>query len=311
MPKKAYRVRNWSEYNKKLTQRGRVTFWVNEETAKKWHKTEKTKERGRPKVYADVAIETCLIVKVLFNLPLRQCEGLVTDLFGLLKIKIQVPCYTQVCRRQRSLDVKLKHSVMGSIHVVIDGTGLKVFGEGEWKVRQHGYTKHRMWRKLHIGIDVKTQEIVMMELSENNIGENKLLNPLLNQYEDGFTTIGADKGYDSFACHEEAGNRGATSAILLQRKSKIRKRLKAGEPTLVRDDILRRIREVGRKEWKAEVKYHQRSLVETAFGRYKTIFGSKLRSICLESQKVEALIKCNLLNKFTQLGMPVSVLCDR
>jgi Transposase DDE domain len=311
MPKKVYRVRNWKEYNKNLIQRGSITLWINENAVKKWHEMEKTTERGRPKIYADTAIETFLVVRALFNLALRQCEGFIKSIFDFLKLEVQVPCYTQVCRRQKELALKVKHAVTGPLHVVVDGTGLKIFGEGEWKVRQFGYTKHRMWRKLHIGIDVKSREIVMEELTDNHTGENKWLKPLLDQYAGDLITVGADKGYDSFECHEEVGKRGARSAILPQRKAKIRKRAKEGGPRLVRDDIVRRMKEVGRKGWKAEVSYHQRSLVENTFGRYKTIFGGKLRSICLESQKTEALIKCNVLNKFTQLGMPVSVLCDR
>ena len=224
MNKKAYRIRNWSKYNKALVQRGSITFWMNHTVAKSWYYSErKCSDRGRPEVYSDIAIESCLIVKSIFNLPLRATQGLVDSLFNLINTKVKAPSYVQICRRQKTLEVKLTHDVKGPIHVVVDGTGLKIFGEGEWKVRQHGYTKHRMWRKLHIGIDVKSQQIVMMELTDNRVGENKKLKELLRQYPDGFIRIGGDKGYDSFDCHEQVGNHGAVSAINIQTDAKERR----------------------------------------------------------------------------------------
>lgn len=297
MAKKAYRVRNWKQYNKALTERGEITFWINEEVIKKWYNSETNNlGRGRPKVYSDIAIKTCLILRSLFKQPLRATQGLVRSLFKLINIEIKVPCYTQICRRQKELDINLDHNVKGKIHVVVDGTGLKIFGEGEWKVRQHGYTKHRMWRKLHIGIDVATQQIVMMELTDNKVGENKKLKDLLEQYKDGYSKVGGDKGYDSYACHELIGEYGAVSAINIQEDAKERKKRNDNEKPLVRDEIIRRIAEIGKEQWKKEVGYHRRSLVETAMFRYKTILGNKMHARNIENQKIEALIDCNILN---------------
>lgn len=307
MAKIAYRVRNWKQYNKALVKRGSITFWINKEVAKEWYNLEsKHSGRGRPKIYSDIAIEACLIIRSLFKLPLRMTQGVVESLFIMMGIKITVPSYTQLCRRQKELALKLKHNVKGKIHVVIDGTGLKIFGEGEWKVRQHGYTKHRMWRKLHIGIDVETQEIVMMELTDNKVGENKKLKELLEQYEGGYTGVGGDKGYDSHDCHEQVGNYGAISAINIQEDAKEKRKPSDDEKPLVRDEIVRRIAAVGKDQWKKEVSYHSRSLVETAIFRYKTILGNKMHARNIENQKVEALIGCNILNTFTRLGMPES-----
>lgn len=312
MAKKAYRVRNWKQYNKALVQRGSITFWINEDSLKNWYEKENgRKTRGRPRKYSNIAIETCIVMKVLFKLAYRQCQGFIGSLCSLLKLKVISPSYTQLCRRQKQLQIKLQHRVKGPIHVVVDATGLKIFGEGEWKVRQHGYSKHRMWRKLHVGIDVESKEFVMVELTDNHIGESKLLKLLLAQYTDGLLKVGGDKGYDSYECHETIGNRGATSAILLQKKAKIRRRKSKNTKTLVRDDIVRRIRELGRKKWKEEVSYHSRSLVENAFFRYKTILGRKLRSHSIENQKIEALIGCNILNKFTQWGLCASYINEK
>lgn len=306
MAKKTYRVRNWSKYNKALIQRGSITFWINEKVTKSWYQSEAEHfASGRPYIYSDIAIECCLTLRSLYQLPLRCTEGLIKSLFGMIGVKIKVPSYTQLCRRQKTLNLKLRHHVKGKIHVVVDGTGLKIFGEGEWKVRQHGYTKHRMWRKLHIGIDVETQEIVMMELTDNKVGENKKFPGLLEQYKGGYSKIGGDKGYDSYDCHEQVGHYGAVSAINIQEDAKERKKLGNG-PALVRDQIVRRIAEVGKEQWKKEVSYHQRSLVETAMFRYKSILGNKMHARNIENQKIEALIGCNILNSFTRIGMPES-----
>lgn len=307
MAKKAYRVRNWREYNKALVARGSINLWIDKEIAKKWYAAEKNKKPGRPRTYSHLAIETCATLRVLYKLPYRTCQGFVMSIFTMLGIEIKTPSFSQICKRQKQLQSCLKHSVKGPIFAVLDGTGLKVFGEGEWKVRQHGYTKRRRWRKLHLGIDEKSKEVVMMELTDNNIGDNKLFKPLLDQYKGAYYRIGGDKAYDSYECQEEVARRGAESAIPTQRKSRVRKpKYEAGTP-LARDEVVRRIRKLGRKEWKKAVDYHRRSLVETTMFRYKTIMGDKLMSHTMENQKIEALLACNVLNKFTRLGMPESV----
>lgn len=303
MAKQAHRVRNWKEYNKALIQRGSITLWFNKKVIRNWYDSQSTNSsRGHPKIYSDMAIETCLILRTIFNLSLRAIQGFVTSLFQLLGITIKIPSYTQLCRRQKNLNLILKHNIRGPIHMVVDGTGLKIFGEGEWKVRQHGYVNRRMWRKLHVGVDVKSQQIVTMKLTDNDVGENKKFEELLAQYQDGYTTIGGDKGYDSYDCHEQVGKYNATSAINIQTSAKERKKIGKGEP-LVRDEIIRRIAKVGKDQWKKEVQYHKRSLVETTFFRYKTIFGSRMRARNIENQKKESLIACNILNAFASISI--------
>lgn len=308
MAKKAYRVRNWREYNKALVSRGSIYLWIDEDVAKQWYESEpKKRKRGRPRTYSNLAIETCAILRVLYKLPYRNCQGFVMSIFKLMGLAINTPSYSQICKRQSQIELSLKHKVKGPIHAILDGTGLKIFGEGEWKVRQHGYSKRRRWRKLHIGIDAKSKEIVMAELTDNNIGENKLFKDLLNQYEPGCYRIGGDKAYDSFECQEEVARRGAESAIPPQKKSRIRKSKYEAGATLGRDDVVRRVRKLGLKKWKKEVDYNRRSLVETTMFRYKTIIGRKLMSYGMENQRAEALLACNILNKFAQLGLPESV----
>ena len=159
--KQQYKIRNWKEYNQALVQRGSLTYWFDEDVIAAWHNIEENNDtcrRGRPPIYSDMAIICALSLKVLFQLPLRATEGLLGSLFELMNLPLSVPNYTTLSRRQSHLEIELPSLIPNdSRHIVIDSTGLKIFGEGEWKVRQHGYDKRRTWRKLHLGIDEKTQ----------------------------------------------------------------------------------------------------------------------------------------------------------
>src|SRR5579864_24631 len=171
MAKKAYRVRNWNKYNEALVNRGSITFWFDEEAIKNWHKIEQQNKRGRPKKYSDLAITCGLTLKAIFKLPFRAVEGFITSLVKVLKLEIETPDYTLLCKRQKNLNISLQTRQLNpgeKLVILVDTSGLKVFGEGEWKVRQHGYVKHRLWRKLHLAINEKHQ-IESFELTELGI----------------------------------------------------------------------------------------------------------------------------------------------
>lgn len=306
MPKQEYRVRNWKEYNKALIHRGSITLWVEEASIQGWYEVQpELRGRGRPCLYSDISIRTMLILKQVYRLSLRASQGFMESLIRCLKLPIKAPCYTQVCRRQGAVKLPKLPTLSGSIHMVIDATGLKVFGEGEWKVRQHGYGKHRTWRKLHIGVDENSQLIVSALLTENNCGDNAKLPELLTQYKGRMDQVSADGAYDSHACFDEIARYGARATIPTQpnprHKSKRWEDLKS-----VRDEVFWQIQEKGRKEWKQESGYHRRSLVENAFYRYKQILGDKLASRKLENQCTEAMVRCYALNRMTLLGTPIS-----
>jgi hypothetical protein len=205
------------------------------------------------------------------------------------------------------LDLALpKVSTDGPFHVVIDSTGLKVFGEGEWKVRKHGYSKRRTWRKIHLAIDEDSQGIEAMELTSNNVADSEVLPDLLEQVENPLDQVSADGAYDTHECYDLAAKRGAKVAIPPRCNAKIKKYANNKSPPLVRDENIRAIRKHGLKQWKRQSGYHRRSLAETAMYRLKTIFGGQLSSRKFENQFVEAVIKCRALNLMTGLGMPDS-----
>ena len=177
-----YRLRNWQEYNARLEQRGSLTFWVSEDVLQAWRNTARTGKRGHPQDYSELAILTMLTLQEVYHLALRQTRGLTVSLFELLKLSLPVPCAAQLCRRRQTLEVALPRVPRGeALHVVVDSTGVKVFGEGEWKVRQHGYTYRRTWRKLHLGVDEATGLIVAAVVTTNNYSDGQVLPDLLDQ----------------------------------------------------------------------------------------------------------------------------------
>jgi hypothetical protein len=217
MAKKAYRVRNWKDYNNALINRGRITLWIDEKSINAWYEQNSLcKKRGRQKKYSDTAIKTMLLLKQVYRLTLRSCHGFVLSLMDILDLGLEVPSYTQISRRQSSIQLPRLGKSSESIHMVIDASGLKVFGEGEWKVRQHGWERHRTWRKLHIGVDEKSRLIFSSDLTERQCGDDKKLPDLLKQYQGKIYQVSADGAYDSHACFEEITKYGAIPTIPTQ-----------------------------------------------------------------------------------------------
>lgn len=170
MPKPRYKTTNWKQYNNSLINRGSLTFWIDEEAIPEW-KHPKQERRGKPRLFSDLAITTALMVKRIFSLPLRALQGLIDSVFRLANVPLVCPHYTCISRRAKDVEVNFKTSTRGAIqHLAIDATGLKVYGEGEWKVKKHGTDgKRRVWRKLHLAIDTDTHEIIAAELTLSGV----------------------------------------------------------------------------------------------------------------------------------------------
>lgn len=305
--KQCYHVRNWKDYNAALVNRGSITVWFSEEAIQKWYVKEKPNKRGRPKLYSNLAIECALTLETIFHLPLRGTEGLVKSLIDMLKLPIASPDYTTLSIRRKTLDVCLpKKSRQGKIDIVVDSTGLKVYGEGEWKVRQHGYSKRRTWRKVHLAVNPDDNEIEAVVVSTNDFKDHELLPDLLEQIDAKIDNLAGDGGYDSLETYEIVGKRGAKPLIPPQKNAVIKKHGNCHSPPLLRDEVIRQIQKEGRNGWKESSGYHIRSLSETAMFRLKTIFGDKLSARNFASQAQEVFIRCAALNKMAQLGMPDS-----
>jgi DDE family transposase len=303
LPLKArYRVTNWPDYNRALVRRGSVTLWLSDEVIRGWRA-----RGGRGCVYSDLAIRCGLSLRAVFNLTLRQTQGFLASLTTGLLPGLPVPHYSTLCRRAAGLEMPQPKRHSGPVHLVVDSTGLKVFGEGEWKVRQHGYSKRRQWCKLHLAVDEATGEMLAHKLTTSNVNDGPVLPDLLAMIDGPLEQVSADKAYDSLANHKAILARDARPVIPPRKGAAITPPPGAKDPPSTRGAIVKRITEIGSKAWKIKANYHRRSLAETAMYRTKTLIGPTLKSRTLPNQKSEAAIAVNCLNQFTALGMPVSV----
>lgn len=311
--KQQYRVRNWSEYNAALVGRGSLTIWLDETALSDWLEADKSGRRGASRTYSDAAIEAVLLLKAVYHLPLRGAQGFIQSVLVLMGLDLPVPHYSTLSRRQAGLELAMPHLRRGEVlHLVVDSTGCKVYGEGEWKVRVHGKSKRRTWRKLHLGVDEHSGEIVAGVLSSNDMSDGEALPMLLKQVREPIAQISGDGGYDKRPCYEvlqkrqEEQQHALKVTIPPRRGARIWRHGNSGAQKLARDDNLREIRRVGRKRWKQGSGYHRRSLAETAMSRYKRMVGEKLQAREFFRQSTEAFVGILMLNRMTALGMPQS-----
>jgi len=306
-----YRLRNWRDYNASLVRRGSLTLWLEENLADFWLCSDKTGKAGASRAYSDRAIEICLSLRLLFRLPLRQTEGFVRSLLCQAGLSLPIPDYTTLCRRQKALPVRLPvRSSQRPRHLVLDSTGLKVYGEGEWKVRKHGKDRRRVWRKLHLSVDETTGEVLAVEMTDGDTADGPLLPPLVTESQRTGGKIdqaSADGAYDSWSNNQFLTEQNIVSTIPPRKGSRIRQHGNCRHtPPLQRDENLRNIRRLGSKPWAQESGYSRRSLAETQMMRQKKILGGALASRCAENQTVECRLRCAILNRLTHLGMPDS-----
>lgn len=309
-------IKNWAEYNKSLKKRGNLSIFISESIIKDGHivAPKRKKMVGHPLKYSDELIEIILTIKVLLNQPLRQTTGLMEYLFGLMQLSADIPDYTTLSRRAGRLNIRFNRRVRREgIVMLIDSSGFKVFGEGEWKVRKHGMGYHRTWRETHIAIDFESRDIIGLINTSAHIHDNTQLKPLLkqvcqNNYK--IDTVIGDGAYDS------------KDNYLLARKDQFE--MIAPPPKNAtehlntgwhhqwydtpgweeRNAVIRHIEEYGLDGWMADVDYHRRSLVENAFYRLKTIFGPNLRFRTEPNQYTEQCLKAKIINQFNELGLP-------
>ena len=282
-----------------------------------WLNQVRSGQSGASHTYSDVAISTALTLQAVYHLPLRATQGLLGSVLKLLSLALPVPHYSTLSRRHDTLAVRLPPARQAAgpqagLHLVVDSTGCKIYGEGEWKVRQHGCAKRHTWRKLHLGVDAASGEILAALLTTNAVADGQVLGDLLEQVMAPLAQVSGDGGYDQRPCYatlqerQQAQDYPLKVTIPPRRGAHIWQHGNCQGPPLARDANVRRIRQVGRAQWKRESGYHRRSLAETTMFRYKQLFGATLRARGFEAQAIQAFIRCAALNRMTSLGMPDS-----
>ena len=304
-----YKLKNWSAYNNSLKQRGKLSIWLSEDVSKGWYYNLERCPGGKIE-YSDLAIEFCLTLRHLYNLGYRQTEGFIEDIFSMCSLRhLSVPCYSQIQRRSNSVPINIKVSqVTGKDMVlVLDSTGLKVYGEGEWKVRKHGCSKRRTWRKLHMGSCAESLEILSVSVSGNDVSDAQagvqMIQSMAQQEKEPIKAVAGDGAYDKNNFRKSLPK----DVIQLIPPQRNAVRSKHPKPYLKqRDQAIECIEKIGREQWKKQTGYHKRSLSEVNMFRYKTIFGAKIKAREPEFEPAEVSIKTKILNQFTALGLPDS-----
>ena len=244
--------RNWTQYNESLVNRGNITFWFSDDVLKLWNHRNQGYRRGRPFVY-------------------RSAEGFGRNMFSLLKVQeARIPDYTALCKRSKTLNVSLKvYGKRGSLDVVVDSTGLKVYGEGEWKIYKHGRSKRRTWRKLHIAIDAKTQQIVAAEMTTNSRDDASVVPDLLTHIDGNVVSLRGDGAYDKRSVYHTTSRLGILPVIPPRKNVRYDQNGDWGSNGIYRNGAILISRLFGSDTWKEQVNYHQRSLVETPCSELK------------------------------------------
>jgi hypothetical protein len=309
--KDKFHIRNWKDYSESLVNRGSITFWFSEDAIKKWYSKEKISTPGRPDTYSDDAIRCGLMIKAVFHTTLRSLQGFIKSLIKILGLGLTCPHYSRFSRRARALKIPLRKLLKPGekLNVIFDSTGVKVFGEGEWKVRKHGYSKRRTWRKVHIGMCAESGQVVVSAMTSNNVSDEEAMIHMMGALEGiELGDVLGDGAYDTIDCREAIHDYGGRQIIPPDKNARPQKR--KGFPALdERDKAIRRIEELGdegRAHWKKEIGYHRRSRVETAMFRYKTILGDRLTARRERTQATEVAVKLDVLNRMTELGSPKS-----
>ena len=245
-------------------------------------------------------------MKVLFGLALRQTQGFVQSVLALSGLGWTAPDYSTVSRRQKRLEVQITaRPSRGGLHLLVDSTGIKMLGEGEWKTRKHGAEYRRQWRKVHLGIDAETLEIRAIEVTDNSVGDAPMLPELLGQIptEEEVLSVCGDGAYDTQKCHDAIAERGAEAVIPTRKNAQPWKAKRVG--AAARNEILRTTNRLGRAIWKKWSGYHRRSLVETKMRCFK-LLGERVMARTFERQVVELQVRAAVLNRFTHQGTPVT-----
>jgi hypothetical protein len=310
IPRQKRRVTNWAAYNASLRQRGSLTIWFTDEAIAAWQAARRT-TRGGQAWYSPLAILTALTLRAVFRLALRQTEGLIGSIINLLGLTLAVPDHSTLSRRAATLEVPQRRSNASNgaepLHLLVDSTGLKLCGAGEWLVEKHGTKTRRSWRKLHIGMDANTGEIVAAALTTNDVDDASQVGPLLDQLDAPLASFTGDGAYDQDSLYRAVTDRDPDALVIVPPRAAAVLSETAETKPPQRDQHLQDIADKGRIGWQKSSDYTKRSRVETAIGRYKQVIGDGLRFHKDGRRRTEVNVAVHVLNRMSKLGRPVSV----
>src|SRR5215207_7785749 len=306
IPRPKRRVTNWAEYNEALRQRGSLTVWFTDEAIAAWKAAPRTTPGGQPH-YSDLAITTALTLRAVFHLALRQTEGLIGSILRLLGLDLPVPDYSTLSRRAETLEVPRPRSSAEPMHLLVDSTGLKLCGAGEWLAEKHGTSKRRSWKKLHIGLDAGTGQVVAAVLTDKDADDGAQVGPLLDQVDGPIASLTGDGAYDQESVYAGVAERHPEASVVVPPRSTAVPSDTAETAPTQRDRHLQLIAEKGRMGWQKVVGYNVRARIEAVMGRFKGVIGDGLRSRTDERRATEMDVAVHALNCMLELGRPESV----
>jgi hypothetical protein len=278
IPKTRYRVAIWPAYDAGLWQRGLLTVWFTVEAIAAWRAVPRTTPGGQART-SDLAVETTPVLRAVFHQPLRQTEGLVGSLLGLMGLDLPVPDHTTLSRRARTLAVAPKvWTASGPLHLLVDSTGVKLSGPGEWLAGKHGIQRRRAWRKLHLGVDAETGMIVASTLTGKEVDDAAELGSLLNQVDEPLAVVVADRAYDQDNVYETVAEHSAAAAVVVPPRSTAVPSPSAETDPTQRNRHLQIVAEHGRTGWQKTSGHDARAGAEGAMSRCKRIIGDTLRT---------------------------------
>lgn len=301
-----YRVTNWPAYEASLRQRGSLTVWFSDDAIQAWRAAPRITCGGQPR-YSAVAIETALTLRALFHLAFRQTEGLIGSLLHLLQLDLPVPDHTTLSRRARTLAVPIRPQITGPLHLLVDSSGLKLSGPGEWLSEKHGSQTRRSWRKFHVGVDAASGQIVALAVTPPNVDDASQVAPLLDQVTAPVERLIGDGGYDRTEVYEGVAARHPEAAVIAPPRVNAVLSATAETTPTQRDRNIQAITEMGRMGWQRTSGYNERAKAEAAIARYKQVIGDRLRAHSDEGRRTEVSIASNLLNRMFGLARPTYV----
>jgi hypothetical protein len=303
IPKQRHRATNSAAYDAALRERGSLTVWFTDAAIAAW-KAEPRTTRGGQLRYSAMAIATALTLRSVFRLALRQTEGLIGSIIALLGLNLAVPDHTTLSRRAESLDVVRPRPGSGPVHLLVDSTGLKLCGSGEWLLEKHGTKTRRSWRKLHIAVDADTGRIAAATVTTNDVDDALQVGFLLDQVDSPVASFTADGAYDQDGVYGEVMSRHREASVIVPPRSSAVPSDAAQTAPTMRDRHLQTIAERGRMAWQKASGYNWRALVEADISRFKRIIGDGLRSCTDRRRTTEVTIAVNALNRMLELGRP-------